>query len=156
MYLWRWCRPRFLDRCLGCWAFRWCCRWGLGMDGFGGGGLGLSGTSSNPNGAGRDNNLFDASQYDFFGKDAMGEVELGGLEDDGDEDVGLIGIDGDDVHFSSLGEREEVGAKSVSWRMVWGKGEEVPRDEFVWWRLEMWRKQGKGKEWWVAVGGWLR
>ena len=30
--------------------------------------------------------MFDASQYSFFGKDRMDEVELGGLEDD--EEVG--------------------------------------------------------------------
>lgn len=33
--------------------------------------------------------MFDASQYAFFGKDVMGEVELGGLEDD-DEVLRLI------------------------------------------------------------------
>ncbi|KAL0362232.1 UNVERIFIED_CONTAM: protein PAT11 [Sesamum calycinum] len=37
-----------------------------------------------------DSGLFDASQYAFFGKGVVDEVELGGLEDE-DEDVPVIG-----------------------------------------------------------------
>ncbi|WOL12247.1 hypothetical protein Cni_G21013 [Canna indica] len=50
---------------------------------------------------------FDASQYEFFGNGAMEEVELGGLEDDGSNDPGIIGIDDEDDQFSSLGNRVE-------------------------------------------------
>ena len=35
------------------------------------------------------NSLFDASRYEFFGQNVVGEVELGGLEED--EDVPLFG-----------------------------------------------------------------
>ncbi|KAG1368451.1 protein PAT1 [Cocos nucifera] len=54
-----------------------------------------------------DNARFDASQYAFFGKEVMEEVELGGLEDD-DGDTGFIGRDDEKYHFSSIGDREEV------------------------------------------------
>ncbi|PKA66004.1 hypothetical protein AXF42_Ash010413 [Apostasia shenzhenica] len=80
---------------------------------------GLGGISGNPNpdddlkefGTVGGNALFDASQYAFFGKDVLEEVELGGLDDD-DHDVdeaalvGNIGID-DDYTVSSFGGREE-------------------------------------------------
>ncbi|XP_010907163.2 protein PAT1 homolog 1 isoform X1 [Elaeis guineensis] len=83
------------------------------------GGLdGEGGVSENPNpnddltelGAGAaDNARFDASQYAFFGKEAMEEVELGGLEDDdGGDDAGLIRLDDEEYRFSSIGDREEV------------------------------------------------
>ncbi|XP_058071674.1 protein PAT1 homolog 2-like isoform X2 [Magnolia sinica] len=49
---------------------------------------------------------FDASQYAFFGKDVLEEVELGGLEDD--DSLGLIGFDDDEYPLSSLGDREEL------------------------------------------------
>lgn len=47
--------------------------------------------------------LFDASQYAFFGKDVVEEVELGGLEE---EEVGLptVGIDEEEFLYN----REEV------------------------------------------------
>lgn len=56
------------------------------MDGFGAGG-GVDGASHTENLRGLGNvssegTVFDASQYAFFGKDAVQEVELGGLEDD--------------------------------------------------------------------------
>ncbi|CAA6668550.1 unnamed protein product [Spirodela intermedia] len=50
---------------------------------------------------------FDASQYAFFGKDAVEEVELGGLEDDEDEDVVFLGADDINNRYSSLGDRDE-------------------------------------------------
>lgn len=49
-----------------------------------------------------DNTRFDASQYDFFGRDAVEEVELGGLEGDGDEDAGFLRTYRDEVIFSVL------------------------------------------------------
>lgn len=51
---------------------------------------------------------FDASQYAFFGKDTVEEVELGGLEDDEDEDVVFLGADDINNRYSSLGDRDEV------------------------------------------------
>ncbi|XP_057954833.1 protein PAT1 homolog 1-like [Malania oleifera] len=58
-----------------------------------------------------DNTLFDASQYAFFGHDAVEQVELGGLEDDGD-DMPVFGPADDEYH---LFERDEsVGLESLS------------------------------------------
>ncbi|KAJ8506667.1 hypothetical protein OPV22_007553 [Ensete ventricosum] len=54
-----------------------------------------------------DNALFDASQYAFFGKEVMEEVELGCIEDNGRDNAGFIGID-DEYHFSTIGDREEA------------------------------------------------
>lgn len=48
---------------------------------------------------------FDASQYEFFGKDVAEEVELGGL-DDADGRDGALGDEED--QFSYLGDRAEV------------------------------------------------
>lgn len=39
-----------------------------------------------------DDTRFDASQYAFFGNNAMEEVELGGLEDDNDSNAAFIGL----------------------------------------------------------------
>lgn len=50
---------------------------------------------------------FDAAQYDFFGKSSMEEVELGGLEDDGD-DSGIVGLAEEDYSFSTYKNRQEV------------------------------------------------
>ncbi|MBA0606209.1 hypothetical protein Godav_018714, partial [Gossypium davidsonii] len=46
--------------------------------------------------------VFDASQYAFFGKDVLEEVELGGLDDD--EDVPAVGLE-DEEEF--LFDRDE-------------------------------------------------
>ncbi|URE02882.1 hypothetical protein MUK42_00760 [Musa troglodytarum] len=54
-----------------------------------------------------DNALFDASQYAFFGKGILEEVELGCIEDNGGDNAGFIGID-DEYHFSAIGDREEA------------------------------------------------
>lgn len=51
-----------------------------------------------------ENALFDASQYSFFGQDAMEEVELGGMEDEENE-VPVTGYGDDEYH---LFDREEV------------------------------------------------
>ncbi|XP_020095681.1 protein PAT1 homolog 1-like isoform X2 [Ananas comosus] len=55
-----------------------------------------------------DNAAFDASQYAFFGKGIVEEVELGGLEDEIDNDTGSGGPADEEYHFSSFGNREEV------------------------------------------------
>ncbi|XP_077253318.1 protein PAT1 homolog 2-like [Tasmannia lanceolata] len=79
------------------------------MEEFDGGG-GFEGTP-NPNDINKfaasssENTCFDASQYAFFGKDALEEVELGGLEDDVDD--ALVGFNNDEHRFSSLGDNEE-------------------------------------------------
>ena len=45
----------------------------------------------------------------FFGsKDIVEEVELGGLEDDDGNGAGLVGLDDEEYHFPSIGDREEV------------------------------------------------
>lgn len=49
------------------------------------------------------NPLFDASRYEFFGQNVVGEVELGGLEED--EDVPLFGSTDEEYR---LFVREEV------------------------------------------------
>ncbi|XP_010243929.1 PREDICTED: protein PAT1 homolog 1-like [Nelumbo nucifera] len=56
---------------------------------------------------------FDASQYAFFGKDVMEEVELGGLEDE-DDGVPLIGFDGDEYALSDREELQGEGVGSLS------------------------------------------
>ena len=47
--------------------------------------------------------VFDASQYAFFGNDAVEEVELGGLEDDEDE-IPQVGLADEEYQL----DREEV------------------------------------------------
>lgn len=54
------------------------------------------------------NSLFDASRYEFFGQNVVGEVELGGLEED--EDVPLFGSTDEEYR---LFVREEVGFSSL-------------------------------------------
>ncbi|XP_020599763.1 protein PAT1 homolog 1-like [Phalaenopsis equestris] len=76
---------------------------------------GLGGVSGNPNPddcskeLGADNACFDSSQYAFFGKDAVEEVELGGVEDDEDAAalVRDLGIDDEEFNFSFFGGRGE-------------------------------------------------
>ncbi|KAJ4976709.1 hypothetical protein NE237_001815 [Protea cynaroides] len=58
-----------------------------------------------------ENALFDASQYAFFGKDVVGEVELGGLEDE-DDDVPFGGIGDEEYHLSDREEAEGLGSSS--------------------------------------------
>ncbi|XP_038699965.1 protein PAT1 homolog 1-like isoform X2 [Tripterygium wilfordii] len=55
--------------------------------------------------------LFDATQYAFFGQDAMEEVDLGGLDDDGDDPV-FGSVNDDD--FSLFDKDEGVGFGSLS------------------------------------------
>ncbi|KAJ6802120.1 protein PAT1-like protein 1-like [Iris pallida] len=62
--------------------------------------------SANLDGGASENTLFDASQYEFFGNNVVEEVELGGLEDDGDE-AGFVGLD-KDHQVSPLKNREEA------------------------------------------------
>lgn len=50
---------------------------------------------------------FDASQYEFFGKSAINEIELGGLEDDADES-GSVGDHERDFVFPTHKNRQEV------------------------------------------------
>ncbi|KAJ0501009.1 hypothetical protein HanHA300_Chr11g0395851 [Helianthus annuus] len=50
------------------------------MERFGGGGGDTLQLDSNSSGGA----VFDASQYAFFGNEVLEEIELGGLEDDGD------------------------------------------------------------------------
>ncbi|KAK9155275.1 hypothetical protein Sjap_002755 [Stephania japonica] len=76
------------------------------MEGFGGGG-GIEEASNskgfkNLGGSSSESALFDASQYAFFGKNVLEEVELGGLEDENDAQFG--GLDDEEYRFS---EREE-------------------------------------------------
>ncbi|XP_020673133.1 protein PAT1 homolog 2 [Dendrobium catenatum] len=79
---------------------------------------GLGGVSGNPNSDDcpkefgdpvADSSCFDSSQYAFFGKDTVEEVELGGLEDD-DDAVALVrdlGIDDEEFNYSFFGGRGE-------------------------------------------------
>ncbi|XP_038725928.1 protein PAT1 homolog 1-like isoform X2 [Tripterygium wilfordii] len=55
--------------------------------------------------------LFDASQYAFFGQDAVEEVDLGGLDDDGDDPV-FGSINNDDYHL--FDKDEDLGIGSLS------------------------------------------
>ncbi|GMH12507.1 hypothetical protein Nepgr_014348 [Nepenthes gracilis] len=55
--------------------------------------------------------LFDASQYAFFGQNAVEDVELEGLEDD-EESIAISGFDGDEYHL--FDKDENVGQGSLS------------------------------------------
>lgn len=59
-----------------------------------------------------DDPRFDSSQYAFFGKDVVEDVELGGLEDVNDGDgatlIDNLGIDNEEYNFSSFGDIEEA------------------------------------------------
>ncbi|ONK65739.1 uncharacterized protein A4U43_C06F430 [Asparagus officinalis] len=68
---------------------------------------GVSRVSESPNIA-SGNAVFDASQYEFFGKDVLEEVELGGLEDDGD-DTGLVENGDKEYPFFAIKEEKEEG-----------------------------------------------
>ncbi|TYH44209.1 hypothetical protein ES332_D11G178000v1 [Gossypium tomentosum] len=59
-----------------------------------------------------DNALFDASQYEFFGQNAMEEVELGGLEDDEQDAPVFASPEDDEYHLFDKG--EVVGLGSLS------------------------------------------
>eukprot|EP00262_Sarcandra_glabra_P008884 TRINITY_DN2281_c0_g1_i1.p1 TRINITY_DN2281_c0_g1~~TRINITY_DN2281_c0_g1_i1.p1 ORF type:complete len:826 (+),score=167.70 TRINITY_DN2281_c0_g1_i1:193-2670(+) len=87
------------------------------FDGGIGGGGGFGGKNPNPKDfadSSSENARFDASQYAFFGKDVLEEVELGGLEEE-EEDAGFVGFDNEDYRLSSIGDREEgEGLGSVS------------------------------------------
>ncbi|KAG5559642.1 hypothetical protein RHGRI_009239 [Rhododendron griersonianum] len=72
-----------------------------------------------------ENALFDASQYSFFGQDAMEEVELGGMEDEeneipvtgyGDDEYRLFDREGDLSRLSSSMKKEK-GEKYLWWIM---------------------------------------
>ncbi|KAK9132823.1 hypothetical protein Scep_012351 [Stephania cephalantha] len=84
------------------------------MEGFGGGGGGGIEEASNSkgfknlDGSSSGNALFDASQYAFFGKNVMEEVELGGLEDE--DDAPFIGFDDEEYRFSEREEGEDIGS----------------------------------------------
>ncbi|PIA37789.1 hypothetical protein AQUCO_03000370v1 [Aquilegia coerulea] len=54
--------------------------------------------------------LFDASQYAFFGKDVVEEVELGGLEED--DGTHLVGFDDEEYRLSEREEDEGLGSLS--------------------------------------------
>ncbi|KAL0908791.1 hypothetical protein M5K25_023300 [Dendrobium thyrsiflorum] len=56
---------------------------------------------------------FDASQYEFFGKSAINEIELGGLEDDADES-GSVGDHDRDYVFPTHQNRQEAEAFGYS------------------------------------------
>lgn len=60
-----------------------------------------------------ENAVFDASQYDFFGKDVMEEVELGGLEEDADDGPGLINTD--DKDYQAFPDNSRVKVTLLIW-----------------------------------------
>lgn len=59
---------------------------------------------------GADSALFDASQYAFFGRDISEEVELGGLEDEQENNDLAVGggLGDDEIHEYHLFEKDEV------------------------------------------------
>ncbi|KAG6507325.1 hypothetical protein ZIOFF_032667 [Zingiber officinale] len=63
----------------------------------------LAGTSDATAG----NYLFDASQYAFFGKEIMEDIDLGILEDDESVNASLTRID-DEYYFPTVQDREEI------------------------------------------------
>ncbi|KAI3982374.1 hypothetical protein MKX01_041212 [Papaver californicum] len=85
------------------------------MEGFDGG----SGIQQTPNlnnfneftASSSGNTLFDASQYAFFGKDVLEEVELGGLDDE-DGEAPLVGFDDAEYQVPNREEGEGLGSLS--------------------------------------------
>lgn len=56
-----------------------------------------------------DSAYFDASRYEFFGKGAVEEVVLGGLEDENEAiDCRFAGPNNAEYRFPSLGDKDEV------------------------------------------------
>lgn len=55
-----------------------------------------------------DNTHFDASRYEFFGKGAVEEVVLGGLDDENEIDSRFGGPNDAEYRFPSLGNKDEV------------------------------------------------
>ncbi|XP_021907166.1 uncharacterized protein LOC110821589 isoform X2 [Carica papaya] len=62
------------------------------------------------------NTLFDASQYEFFGQNVVGEVELGGLEDDEEDALVFASANDDEYRLFDRGE-----AKDKSCCMAWSR-----------------------------------
>ncbi|KAL9227980.1 hypothetical protein vseg_003608 [Gypsophila vaccaria] len=60
-----------------------------------------------------DNSFFDASQYAFFGKNVLEEVELGGLEDE-EDNLSLAGLPSDEYHLFDKDEGQDVNLMSLS------------------------------------------
>lgn len=60
-----------------------------------------------------DNSRFDASQYEFFGRNVGEEVELGGLEDDRD-DISVVPLHTDEYHLFNKDEGQDVSLASLS------------------------------------------
>ncbi|XAR51189.1 hypothetical protein NMG60_11005745 [Bertholletia excelsa] len=58
-----------------------------------------------------ENALFDASQYAFFGQEAVEEIELGGLEDE-EDDAHRVGYGDDEYHLFDREEGSGVGSLS--------------------------------------------
>ncbi|KAL1346174.1 hypothetical protein HN51_019897 [Arachis hypogaea] len=85
------------------------------MDVFGAGGnLGGAPTTEDLRqlgGASSENAVFDASQYDFFGKDFVEEVELGGLEDE-DGELPPVGFDEEEEIFFNREEGDDLRSTS--------------------------------------------
>ncbi|KAJ3696147.1 hypothetical protein LUZ60_001524 [Juncus effusus] len=71
--------------------------------------LGASGDPSASSSSSSDNPYFDASKYAFFGKGAMEEVELGGLDEENENSDSRFGGPTDaEYRFPSLGDKDEV------------------------------------------------
>ncbi|XP_021907164.1 uncharacterized protein LOC110821589 isoform X1 [Carica papaya] len=58
------------------------------------------------------NTLFDASQYEFFGQNVVGEVELGGLEDDEEDALVFASANDDEYRLFDRGEAVSLGSLS--------------------------------------------
>ncbi|KAE8708066.1 lysine-specific histone demethylase 1-like protein 1 [Hibiscus syriacus] len=66
--------------------------------------------------ASSDNALFDATQYAFFGHDAMKEVDLGGLEDGEEDSPVFASIEDDEYHLFDRGElHHSSGSSAADW-----------------------------------------
>ncbi|MBA0821428.1 hypothetical protein Goarm_018288 [Gossypium armourianum] len=62
--------------------------------------------------ASSDNALFDASQYEFFGQNAVAEVDLGGLEDGEEDSPVFASTEDDEYHLFDRGEHVGLGSLS--------------------------------------------
>ncbi|KAL8096533.1 protein PAT1 homolog isoform X2 [Apium graveolens] len=101
----------------------------------------LEGGDSNPQPIDSNSTVFDASQYAFFGKDVVEEVELGGLEDEEEDEIeyvpaggggdGVQQLDGEELNkaVSAPGSADGIndwGSRGSSFAQDWLPESELP------------------------------
>ncbi|THG22450.1 hypothetical protein TEA_000183 [Camellia sinensis var. sinensis] len=96
-----------------------------------------------------ENALFNASQYAFFGQEAVEEVELGGLEDD----IPVIGYGDDEYHLFDKEEKLKVETNPLLGYMEVLSSSRVHLDHSSC-DVITFKEKGFGGGQWVVVSGW--